>query len=636
MKNKEWTPEPVIKIPWMGCLAIFALMLFIGFCSRCRGSEWAKDFSDVYRATCRVKAEQAGNRLSYGSGLVVGHFDGFYWVLTNHHVVDNAKTVELHFFGDGLKMVRVTGQVVANYYDEKSLWDFARIKIPEKELAAYDPPFVPLAKSGAKPDTSKYLITCGCGSGRWASLFKGGVENYYGDTAQFYPAPIPGQSGSSIIQLYNGKPYVNAILTYRIGNDTDEDKNRGGAIPIAHYYNAVRNRRKTGDGLSIPPDAVPVACCLRNGCQRPPTGYQPPITSYQNVIWDQTIWSDPAVVTSRRQVSISSDYLLVIEKAGCVNCDQINPELQRLREQGYNIEVRNVTMEPKWQDLLERENVREYPAFFLVRRSGTSQRISDRWGGIRNARNRIITAFTQRETETAGTPCEPAQITETVSNPCDPVALGPLPKEDVAEPAAAPCEPASAPCEPVLPPKPTSTPPSALPQPYEIKEDDCSGVSCPISAWPESIGKDFQIVPEIKEANKEYRVNDDGKKDYIFMPSVYEAAEDDPLTQHYESGFFQKETPNLDNEEDTTDETRKKGCLGSADQLIAEKVEKLARGLILSLFGYGVVCIVSIYFFATGIICGVKKLINIVTTSITENRQLKLLLNEKKNQTKGK
>ena len=62
----------------------------------------------------------------------------------------------------------------------------------------------------------------------------------------------------------------------------------------------------------------------------------------------------------------------------------------------------------------------------------------------------------------------------------------------------------------------------------------------------------------------------------------------------------------------------------------------LTAGLILSLFGYGVVCIVSIYFFATGIICGVKKLINIVTTSITENRQLKLLLNEKTNQTKGK
>ena len=221
-------------------------------------AEQAQTLDDVHAASCRVVCSQTGKREgSIGTGTVVKLAAGKYWIITNWHVVSGFNQFRLDFFRDG-KILSVPATLQKSWHNEKAPWDFAVLTVDESRLAEYNPPIVPLGSPSVKPLTDRPIFSSGCSEGRWSMAWKGAVENYYGNTAQFYPAPKSGQSGSAIVQEIDGQLQVTGILTWRVGDERSvgEEQMRGGAIPITNFYAAATGRRPTGNMESIPPNAA--------------------------------------------------------------------------------------------------------------------------------------------------------------------------------------------------------------------------------------------------------------------------------------------------------------------------------------------------------------------------------------------
>ncbi len=253
--------EPKItssKWRWILLGFLLGLLVSIHSCSCVHAScEPVRNMEDIHAASCRVFAMDANGRGAIGTGTICGLINGKYYVLTNWHVVESHKSVVLQFFGNG-RIVECKGTVTATWHNETQPYDFAIITIDQKQLSHYDPPFVPLAQRGTRPTTGGMILSSGCSEGRWSLAWKGSVESYYGQTAQFFPAPKGGQSGSAIIERINGQYYITGILTWRVGDERQlsEEEMRGGAIPICKLYEAFDGKYKTGLPDSIPPNAV--------------------------------------------------------------------------------------------------------------------------------------------------------------------------------------------------------------------------------------------------------------------------------------------------------------------------------------------------------------------------------------------
>lgn len=235
-----------------------ATALLLVFCSPVVASEAtfrrAETFSDVHAASCRVRA-----RSSLGSGTFVGFTDGAGWIFTNYHVVGKETDVKLDFWTNS-KLETLEGKVCWRFYNVDLPGDFAFVKVDTNALKRIDPPFVPLAGPDVKPTKNGFIASSGCPDGRFAQAWRGEVVSYYnGKTAVFQPPPVPGQSGSGIVEYIDGKPYVVAILTWLFGQK-GSDESTGGAIPVANLYLAadgrVRLEMGTGGFDAIPPDAT--------------------------------------------------------------------------------------------------------------------------------------------------------------------------------------------------------------------------------------------------------------------------------------------------------------------------------------------------------------------------------------------
>lgn len=233
--------------------------LLILFGSTCFATESpfrrAETFSDIHAASCRVRVSS-----SIGSGTFIGFTDDACWILTNYHVVGKENNVKIDFWTNS-KLETVDGKVSWRFYDVNLPGDFAFVKIDARDLKRIDPPFVPPAGPDVKPTEHGFIASSGCPDGRFAQAWRGEVISYYnGKTAVFQPPPVPGQSGSGIIEYIDGKPYVVGVLTWLFGQK-GLDESTGGAIPISNLYLAADGRVRleigTGGNIeAIPPDAV--------------------------------------------------------------------------------------------------------------------------------------------------------------------------------------------------------------------------------------------------------------------------------------------------------------------------------------------------------------------------------------------
>lgn len=322
----------------------------------------AKNMEDVHAASCRIHATQKGSRQgSLGTGTVCLKKDGKYWILTNWHVIQGADTIKLHFFGNG-SIHECNGKIENVWYDAKAPYDFAVLTVLEEELTSYDPPFVPLGPQGTKPEKNKMILSSGCSEGRWAMAWKGIVDSYYGNTAQFMPAPKSGQSGSAIIQKINGDLCISGLLTWRVGDEhrLNEENMRGGAIPITLLYDAAEGKKPAGDLDNVPPCAVWVNTVFedRFDPSQLESEENPALMVRRFSIMDAETYFRP--VADKRQTLAFAAYTI----SGCAPCKNAVPILEKLKKEGYPIHIISVdsfVVQNRIKDL----HINTYPTFIM-------------------------------------------------------------------------------------------------------------------------------------------------------------------------------------------------------------------------------------------------------------------------------
>lgn len=214
----------------------------------------------IHKSSCRVRCFKKGSSSgSIGSGIVCGQTDTKYLILTNNHVVDGCNIFQCDWFHEG-KKITAPAELIKTYFYKDGSADFAFLSIRAEDLKGYKPPVIPLADEGTKPAEGSRIIFSGCSEGRWASCWVGTIQDYFGSTAQFTPAPKPGQSGSSLVQDINGKLAITAVLTWRIGDEknTSEEQMLGGAIPIKNLWLVMDGKKPAGRERNIPEHALEV------------------------------------------------------------------------------------------------------------------------------------------------------------------------------------------------------------------------------------------------------------------------------------------------------------------------------------------------------------------------------------------
>lgn len=234
---------------------LFVLLLSVGVAYGQEFRRAENTLDDVFAASCRVNVSGAR-----GSGTFNGVKDGLAYISTNYHVVSNQKTATVDFWTNGVKQT-VVGKVAWRAYDANMPADFAFIVVDAAELAKINPPYVALGGSDAKPSTNSFFLSSGGPKGLSVKAWKGKVLDYFnGETALFQPHPVPGQSGSGVFEEIDGELFQVGIITWLIGSEGADDS-KGGAIPIANLYKALRSHpfqvsAPNDNGSPIPPGAV--------------------------------------------------------------------------------------------------------------------------------------------------------------------------------------------------------------------------------------------------------------------------------------------------------------------------------------------------------------------------------------------
>lgn len=212
----------------------------------------AETFDDAHAASCRVRVSGAS-----GSGTFVGVAGGLAWILTNYHVVGRSGSARLDFWTNSV-LETVDASVKWRAYDASRGYDFAFCTLDPAELARIAPPFVWLGGPSAAPSRDAFIVSSGCPDGRFAQAWRGKIVSFWNDsTALFQPPPVPGQSGSGVLERVDGRLTLVAVLTWLVG-ERGRDDSKGGAIPVANLHEAAAPGAPAAApfGDPIPPGAV--------------------------------------------------------------------------------------------------------------------------------------------------------------------------------------------------------------------------------------------------------------------------------------------------------------------------------------------------------------------------------------------
>lgn len=216
----------------------------------------AVTFEDAHAASCRVNASGAR-----GTGTFIGSVGESAYILTNYHVVTTSSKVSVDFWTNSERET-LEGKVVWRYYDADLPADFAIIELNAKSLKnSINPPFVALGGKDAKPSINGFIVSSGAPDGRFTQAWKGKVLDYFnGSTVLFSPPPVPGQSGSGILEYKGDELFLTGVLTWLIG-EKGRDESKGGAIPVSNIYIAAKRGKLAPTALDklaspIPPGAT--------------------------------------------------------------------------------------------------------------------------------------------------------------------------------------------------------------------------------------------------------------------------------------------------------------------------------------------------------------------------------------------
>ena len=187
--------------------------------------------NQIGEASCRVRVSS-----SAGSGTSIAEDDDSIYVLTNAHVVGSNKKATCEFFRYGRKTSRIPGSVVWKSYNDRTVNDFAIIKLPKSAFGDYPPRIAPFAPVDHQIQTNDYIASAGCPQARWLQLWEGhALSNAGRDRVLFTPPPLGGQSGSGVYTVIDGDTYLCGILTWSI-------QGKGGAIHIGNFLRAYEGQ----------------------------------------------------------------------------------------------------------------------------------------------------------------------------------------------------------------------------------------------------------------------------------------------------------------------------------------------------------------------------------------------------------
>lgn len=299
----------------------------------------AKTLDDVYDASCRVSVSNAR-----GSGVFIGIDEGTgsALILTNFHVVQNFKTATLEFWRDGVP-IPIRSTITWRYYDASLPADFAILAIDADKLAEIDAPYVALGGPDCAPTPAAFFISAGCPKGSHVWSWKGVWRNV-SRTAEFQPAPYPGQSGSGLFEFRDGELWYVGTLTWLVGDEGD-DRAKGAAIPVSNIYRAIARRAYSTnfqDVKSAAPFKIPA--------------------DYKEI-------AEIAEIATYRLFEYTRD--------ACAACVEAEEDVRVLLNSGIYVDVIN-TSKGDGLTLAKRDGVEACPTFVLKDSAG---KIVDRWIG---------------------------------------------------------------------------------------------------------------------------------------------------------------------------------------------------------------------------------------------------------------
>ena len=233
---------------------LFLIALFLGVILNA-GPVSAKPLTmdEALDAVCRVNTRGAR-----GSGTVFSEDKEKYYVMTNGHVVGNARRGHLEFFQDGYKSAMLPFKTEYSAYKEGTALDLAVVSVKKKYFGRFPPRVIPLAPKGTEIKANDIVTAGGCPSAQWACGWKGRVLRNAGAVISFNAAPIGGQSGSGVLILVKddkGEIHtrIGILLAWRIGDGAwtdDGEDDYGAGLSLKQIYDIME-----GNGHGHPIEA---------------------------------------------------------------------------------------------------------------------------------------------------------------------------------------------------------------------------------------------------------------------------------------------------------------------------------------------------------------------------------------------
>lgn len=208
---------------------IFSFVLFFTLCISIAQAKFL-NLNEIGEASCRVRVSG-----SAGSGTSIAADSSYVYILTNAHVVGSSRKATCEFFRYGRKTQRIPGSIIWKAHSNRSVNDFAIIRIDQSLFGEFPPRIVQLAPADHIVRKNDYIASAGCPQARWLQLWEGhALSEASNNRVLFTPPPLGGQSGSGVYTVIDGHTYLCAVLTWKI------DGNKGGAIHIGNFLRAVK------------------------------------------------------------------------------------------------------------------------------------------------------------------------------------------------------------------------------------------------------------------------------------------------------------------------------------------------------------------------------------------------------------
>lgn len=179
---------------------ILAFLLIIS-CSSVYASE---------RATCKVLSYST--TLSVGSGTFISKIGNKYQILTCGHVVHKALLISIELFQDGKRSIQIPAKIkTLSFAEALSVDDLAVLEVNEKDLKGYVPDLIGFSNEVSNGDK---VYGFGFPGGRWVQKWEGYIHSVNNECVFTTMIPTPGQSGSAILKLVNGKPKIVGMILW--------------------------------------------------------------------------------------------------------------------------------------------------------------------------------------------------------------------------------------------------------------------------------------------------------------------------------------------------------------------------------------------------------------------------------------